>query len=142
MSHRIVWRLLLGLISAMGLACMYLFQDSGLGKTYLPYDLTARLIVSKSLRYLINDIFSIGLIYSFFPERAYLQVAVLIQILGTVFLLVPYFILKLYFNLGNGPLVSFLHRIVLNPILMLLLIPAFFMIHYSQNGSQSGLRKN
>ena len=51
-----------------------------------------------------------------------------VQLAGLVFILVPYLVLKLGFDAGNGPLVSFLHRLVLNPTLLLLLIPAFYYL--------------
>lgn len=137
MSSQVVYRYTLGLGCLVGLLAMYIFQDSGMVTDYLPSDPHIRFIVSKSLRYLINDALSIGLIYSIFRARIYLIMALGIQLFGTVFLLTPYFVLKLYLNLGNGPLVSFLHRIVINPVLMLLLIPAFLLVKKSQIGKGS-----
>jgi exosortase F-associated protein len=69
----------------------------------------------------------IGLIYALFNRKQFILFAFLVQAFGLVFILTPYFILKLYFHAGNGPLISFLHRLILNPTLMILLIPAFWL---------------
>jgi exosortase F-associated protein len=69
---------------------------------------------------------AILLIYALFYERKYVLFAVWVQVFGMVFVLIPYFIIKFNFPGYNGPLISFLHRLVLNPTLLLLLIPAFY----------------
>jgi len=83
-------------------------------------------ILNRTIRFLINDGLAILLIYALFYERKYVVFAVWVQAFGTMFVLLPYFILKFYYPAYNGPLVSFLHRLVLNPTLLLLLIPAFY----------------
>jgi exosortase F-associated protein len=67
------------------------------------------------------------LIYGLFQERKYVLFAIGVQLAGLLFVLLPYFILKFQYPAYNGPLISFLHRLVLNPLLMLLLIPAFYL---------------
>jgi exosortase F-associated protein len=82
-------------------------------------------LLNKTIRYFLNDFFMIGLIYSIFNNRNYVVFAVYVQIAGVILFLLPYFILKLNYPGYNGPLLSFLHRLIVNPLLMLLLIPAF-----------------
>ena len=69
----------------------------------------------------------IGLIFAIFYKRKYVWFAFGVQVFGFLVVLIPYFVLKLYFHAGNGPMVSFLHRLILNPTLMVLLIPAFWL---------------
>ena len=121
----LLFRWVIGIISCLGLASVYLFQDLGIGPQWLPNDPSLKFIVVKTFRFLVNDFFAIGLIWSFFPGRGYLITALFVQLFGLIFFLIPYFILKVGFGFGDGPLISFLHRLILNPTLLLMLIPAF-----------------
>lgn len=109
-----------------GLFAMYVFQDAGLLTHWLPESPSDRLVLSKVFRFLVNDLLMLGLIVSLFPGRGHVQVAVAVQVFGAVFLLTPYLVLKVVYHAGDGPLVSFLHRLVVNPMLMFLLIPGFY----------------
>jgi exosortase F-associated protein len=127
MSRRGVYRIILGVVSVSGLLLTYLFQRLALAQyLQLGNSETVYFIVNRSVRFVLNDIFAIGLIYALFPFRRYLMFSLAVQVFGTGFFLLPYFILKIILPHYNGPMISFLHRIVLNPILMLLLIPAFY----------------
>lgn len=123
-----IFRRLLSLICIAGLAGVYVFQDTAWLKALLPADPALAFIVAKTSRFLLNDILALLLIWSLFPTRGHLLAAVAVQLAGLVFILIPYLILKLHFHAGNGPLVSFLHRLVLNPTLLLLMIPAFYFL--------------
>ena len=112
--------------SVAGLVAVFLFQRidlaAGLGfETSLSH-----FLVNRTFRFLLNDAFAIGLIYGLFGERKYIIFALYVQVAGMLLFLVPYFILKVYYQSYNGPLISFLHRLVLNPTLLMLLIPAFY----------------
>jgi exosortase F-associated protein len=85
-----------------------------------------RFLINRTIRFLANDFLMVGLIYALFRERKYVVFALWVQIAGLVFFLIPYFILKLRFPMYNGPLISYLHRLIMNPTLLLLLIPAFY----------------
>jgi exosortase F-associated protein len=80
---------------------------------------------NKAIRYFLNDFLMIGLIYAIFNKRSYVIFAFYVQLMGVVLFLIPYFILKLNFPEYNGPMISYLHRLIVNPLLMLILIPAF-----------------
>ncbi len=127
-------RWLTGIVCVTGLVMIYLFQ-----KTYaaalIPKDFSAleQFLINRSIRFVANDICMIGLIWALFPERKYVVFAIWVQLAGLVFFLIPYFILKIYFPAYNGPLISYLHRLVLNPTLLLLLIPAYY---YQKHGLQ------
>jgi len=119
-------RVLLAIFSISALVLVFLFQrydaagGIGIDNRY------GQFVFNRSLRFLINDALAILLIYALFSERKFVVFAVWIQVLGTIFILIPYFILKFNYPSYNGPLVSFLHRLILNPTLLLLLIPAFY----------------
>ncbi|MGC3946154.1 MAG: exosortase F system-associated protein [Chryseolinea sp.] len=124
-------RVVIGVLCCLGLLMVFLFQridvagsigigDSGIG----------RFIVNRTIRFLINDAFAIGLIYALFATRKYVMFAIYVQLFGVVAFLIPYFALKVCFPSYNGPYLNFLHRLILNPTLLLLLIPAFYYQKY------------
>jgi len=119
-------RFILAAISVAGLVLVFLFQRQDVAGMLGMEDNFWRFIINRSIRFIINDVLAILLIYALFYERNYVVFAVWVQLCGMVFVLIPYFILKFNFPGYNGPLVSFLHRLVLNPTLLLLLIPAFY----------------
>ncbi|MCB0506618.1 MAG: exosortase F system-associated protein, partial [Cyclobacteriaceae bacterium] len=68
------------------------------------------------------------LIYTIFKDKNLIKIAFFIQLLELFVILPIYFYFKLSLEGPSeisSPLLSFIHRIVVNPIIMLLLIPAF-----------------
>lgn len=127
MRNNKVKRILVGAGCLGGLIVVFLFQRQNIAGHFGWADTAAsRFILNRTIRFLLNDAFAIGILYALFAERKYLIFALWVQLAGTVLFLLPYFVLKLYFPAYNGPLLSFLHRLVLNPTLLLLLIPAFY----------------
>lgn len=121
------WRLFIGIFSAAGLLLVFLTQRLDWSAMMgMELENIGKFIINRSIRFVLNDIFAIGLIYVLFRERKYVLFAIGVQIFGLLFILIPYFIIKLNYPSYNGPLINFIHRLVLNPLLMLLLIPAFY----------------
>lgn len=119
-------RWIIGLGCVTGLVLVYLFQRYDVAGILGVEGKLNRFFVNRSIRFFLNDAFMIGLIYALFVERKYVVFALWVQLVGIVLFLLPYFVLKYYFPGYNGPMISFLHRLVLNPTLLLLLIPAFY----------------
>ncbi|MBT1688315.1 exosortase F system-associated membrane protein [Dawidia soli] len=120
-------RWLVGGVCATGLVLVFLFQRLDLaGSLHLVTAPVYKFLINRTVRFLLNDLLAIGLLYALFYERKYVIFALWTQLVGTALFLMPYFILKLYFPSYNGPLISYLHRLILNPTLLLLLIPAFY----------------
>lgn len=120
-------RILIGTSCIVGLILIFLFQRIDIaGLMGITSSATLKFIVNRSIRFLLNDALTIGLIFAIFHERKYVVFSIVVQLIGLVFFLIPYFILKIQYPSYNGPLISFLHRLVLNPTLLLLLIPAFY----------------
>jgi exosortase F-associated protein len=128
-------RWLVGIISVSGLILFFLFQKFNVASSIGISDKTAMFVFNKSFRFVLNDVLMIGVIYALFAERRFVYFALLVQAFGVLFVLIPYFVLKLYFHASNGPLISFLHRLVLNPTLMILLIPALWLQTRNQKPS-------
>jgi exosortase F-associated protein len=130
------WRWVAGVFCTVGLVAFFLGQ----GYDYAGHWLNVEndriaFFVNRTLRFLVNDGLAIGLIYALFWERKYLVFALWVQLGSLVFLLIPYFVLKYHWPSYNGPLINFLHRLVLNPTLLILLIPAFY---YQQRRARKG----
>jgi len=120
-------RITIGILSVSGLILIFLFQGFNIARIMgWTSDSLYAFLINRTFRFIFNDLFAIGLIYALFGQRKYVVFSVWVQLAGMLFFLFPYFILKLYFPNYNGPLISFLHRLILNPTLLLLLIPAFY----------------
>ena len=97
----------------------YLYIDS-------PRREVAKLTFFTSLRYLLNTLASIGIIYFIFNDKIMIKFAALIYTVAYVLLIVPflYFVINprqedyyLFFNM---------RRFLIQPILLILLLPAFY----------------
>ena len=127
--------------SLLLLAGMYLFQQFNfLGAVIkavksqfqpVPY---FTFVFNKTLRLLVNDGACMVLIYALFKKKAYIKVAGLVLLAELLVLLPLYFVLK-YIWEGDSeissPLLSQLHRLIINPTLMIILIVAFYYQRYS-----------
>ena len=118
-------------ISLLGLFCIYIFQD------YLDLSLYTNALESessiflfkKAMRLVLNDTCMLLFIYAWFQDNKITKTAAFIQAIDTFVLLPLYLILKLTIE-GNSeissPLLSQLHRLIVNPTLMILYIPAIY----------------
>lgn len=121
----------------MGLVLVYIFQlqlfydpfqnirlDGGVLEAH-EYNVF-HYIVSKIFRYVLNDGFGLIIIWGLFGDTRYLRFAVFIFLLGLLILLPLYLVLSISFYTSSAAFLNHLHRLVLNPVLMMLLIPAFY----------------
>jgi exosortase F-associated protein len=133
-------RIAVGFLCCLGLLLVFLFQRVDVaGATGADFTGIGRFLVNRTIRFLVNDAFAIGLIYALFHSRKYVLFALYVQLFGVVAFLIPYFVLKLYFPAYNGPYLNFLHRLILNPTLLMLLIPAFY---YQKYVVESNVKEN
>ena len=86
-------------------------------------------IFNKTLRLIVNDLACFMIILSIFQERKYLRVAWYVFLFELLVLLPAYFAIKLSLEGDSeisSPLLSQIHRMIINPTLMILLIIGFF----------------
>ena len=125
-------RILLAIIGVTALILLYLLQGTNYSAFLLDPLTTPRntqFIINRIARYILNDLSVIVLLWALFQNRNLIKVAFGIQIFGLFIVLPLYFYFKLSLEGPSeisSPLLSFIHRIVVNPILLLLLIPAFY----------------
>ena len=128
-------RITYGLIAVLVLILMYLMQRFNYSvllfsafSLEIPSENT-QFIFNRTLRFIINDLSVILLLYALFENKTLIKIAFVLQLFGLLVILPLYFYFKLSLEGPteiSSPLLSFIHRIVVNPILMLLLIPAFY----------------
>ncbi len=97
----------------------YLYIDS-------PRREVAKLVFNTTLRYVLNSMISLGIIYLVFKDKSMIKFSVIIFGLAYVLLLMPflYFVINpkqedyyLFFNI---------RRFLIQPIIVMLLLPAFY----------------
>lgn len=85
-------------------------------------------MVNKTIRLLLNDTACMLLIMVWFPGRAYRTVAAYVFAAELLVILPVYLLVKLHFEGDSeisSPLLSHIHRLIVNPLLMFLLMIAF-----------------
>ncbi len=136
------WVLLI--LAVIGWAMVYVFQEFDFTRFVFRPDQYAqgrieegdawRFAVNKGMRFLLNDLFSLLFIYALFNNKSYSRLALLVMAFGLFLLLPAYLVLAIQFQEEGFHLLMFLHRITMNPWLMLLLVPAFLYQTNIKNG--------
>ena len=86
-------------------------------------------VFNKTLRFFLNDSTMVLMIWFIWMKKEYVKLAIAVELFGLLIILPLYFVLKLTFEGDSeisSPLLSFIHRLIINPTLMILLIPALF----------------
>lgn len=120
-------RIVLILISLIGLGVIFIGQHFDYSSLF--FDKLSpkwHFIFNRIARFLLNDNLMLLLIFALFYEKKYVRFGLAVELFGFFFLLIPYFILRYEFSI-NPMYISFIHRLIINPTLMLLLIPAIYI---------------
>jgi exosortase F-associated protein len=130
----------------LGLAMVYIFQrdffysgfsDFGAGTVKLPDFDAFRFAWHKLIRFLLNDGFSLLIIYGIFQRKDFMSFGFkLFQI--ELFVILPiYLTLSVFLYEPTRFFLQHIHRLVVNPVLMMLLIPAFFYQQHLEKDQSS-----
>lgn len=84
------------------------------------------LVLLTLLRYLINSILSIGIIYFLFPQMKVLDFTVKFYTFIMIFLIIAFIYLLNQGVAGGYMPLFYVRRLLINPIFILVLIPAFY----------------
>ncbi len=98
------------------------FGLTGISLRYAPF------VVNKVIRFLINDTICIFFISLLFKEKKYTRVAFYLFVIELLIILPLYFWIKLSIEGDSelsSPLLAQIHRLIINPTLMILLIVSF-----------------
>jgi exosortase F-associated protein len=138
MSINILFRWAYILFALAGMLLVYLFQNINISAYIGINEWPNYFLVNRIVRFILNDFFAILLLWGIFQKREYVILGLWVQLFGVVFVLIPYLILKVAYPGYWGVLISFLHRLVINPLLILILIPALW---YMENKSAESKKK-
>lgn len=139
-------RVTAGLVSVIILIAVYIFQGfdflswiTGIVSEYVwhPYSI---FIFNKTLRLVINDVACFIIIWAIFQSPKHLKLALYIFLFEILFLLPFYFWIKLLFEGDSeisSPLLAQIHRLIVNPTLMILLIISFAYQRYKNRSYTS-----
>lgn len=128
-------RILLGLVAVLVLSATYLFQRLDFAYYLGIHSSALRFITNRVVRFLLNDAACLMLIAALFNKVAYLRLSVWIFLAELLILLPLYFAVKLTLEGDSeisSPLLSQIHRMIVNPLLMIVLIAALLYQDYSR----------
>ena len=126
-------RWLLGIFAVAVLVAVYIFQSFDFSALAGTPAANSRFIINRSVRFLINDGACLLLIMAVFNKSSYLRVSTWIFMVELFVFLPVYFVLKLSLEGDSeisSPLLSQLHRMIVNPLLMIALMMGFFYQDY------------
>jgi exosortase F-associated protein len=118
----------------LGLGLVYVFQRSNFALTMFQFfgieqpSENILFIVNKTGRLLFNDLICFFMIFSIFKEKNFRKVAMAVFLIELFFILPAYLLIKLNLEGSSelsSPLLSFIHRLIVNPTLMVLTGIAF-----------------
>lgn len=129
-------RFVLIFLSLLVLVLVYVFQKfsyMGFVNNFLPGFLEAKhpysiFVINKTCRLIFNDLACMLFIYAVFKTTNHLRVSFYLFLAELLVLLPIYFVLKLTLEGDSelsSPMLSQLHRLIVNPLLMILLIMGF-----------------
>jgi len=121
----------MGIVLAfIGLVLSYMLQDvDTLALLNIRADPAIHFAVRKLIRVMINDTCLLLIIHFWFSEVLITRLAWKVQLIDTLILLPLYLVIKLKLEGPSeisSPLLSQLHRMIVNPTLMILIIPGVY----------------
>lgn len=111
------------------LFAVYFFQRAGVSSLSGDFHPNTIFVISRSARLILNDFACFLIIFALFKEPKYLRIAFWVFLLELVVILPVYLVIKLALEGDSeisSPLLSQVHRLIVNPMLMILLIAGFF----------------
>jgi exosortase F-associated protein len=102
------------------------FLDSGAGTVKVEGFDAKKFAAGKLLRFLINDTGSLLIIFGLFRRKDFMRFGFRLFLVELLILLPAYLVMVTYAYESTRFFLQHLHRLVVNPVLMMLLIPAFY----------------
>jgi len=111
------------------LATVYIFQRVNLAALLGDFHPNVIFVINRTARLVLNDFACMLIIFALFKDPKYLKVAFWVFLIELFVLLPVYFSIKLALEGDSeisSPLLSQVHRLIVNPMLMILLMVGFF----------------
>jgi exosortase F-associated protein len=138
-DHKIALRTWVAFACLTGLAGVYTLQAEWLYITNLMKPHLGSLgsfSFNRLIRLLLNDLFMLGIIAAVFNRSAEVKVGILVAFFEMMVIFPAYLVLKFALEGDleiSNPLLSFIHRLIVNPLLMIILFFALFYQRYFVN---------
>lgn len=110
------------------LGSVYIFQRISLAGLLGDLHPNVLFVINRTLRLILNDAACLLIILAIFKEAKYLKVAFWVFLVELLVILPVYLVVKLSAEGDSeisSPLLSQIHRLIVNPMLMILLIAGF-----------------
>ena len=120
-------------LAVVVLTGIYFFQNFDFSTLIGNPSPNVKFIFNKSVRFILNDSACLLLIMAIFNKYNYLRMSAWVFLVELFFFLPVYFVLKLSLEGDSeisSPLLSQLHRMIVNPLLMIVLIMGFLYQDY------------
>jgi exosortase F-associated protein len=133
----IIKRIAAGAIGVAGLALVFVLQRTDVLELVTDHRFSAEIhfTVNRFSRILFNDAFMLMVLYGLFSDTKILKLALWIQLIDLFILFPVYLLAKLLWEGDaeiSSPFLSQFHRLIVNPTLMILLIPAVYYQKFTQ----------
>jgi len=117
------------------LVVVYIFQRSNLAGFFFEFSPNVIFVINRTARLILNDLACFLIILALFKESKYLRIAFVVFLAELLVILPIYLTVKLTMEGDSeisSPLLSQVHRLIVNPMLMILLIAGFFYQRFSK----------
>lgn len=101
------------------------FENDYLTESFPIYD-SMKLFWSLSLRYFLNTVISLTIIYILFRDLGLTKFATILYLILFILLIVSFFVLVSFSNRESNFLLFYVRRFLIQPLFLLLFLPAFF----------------
>jgi exosortase F-associated protein len=92
----------------------------------LPNHNSQKLFIGFFLRYSLNTILSLGIIYVLFREIELVKFATILYVVFFAILILAFFSLIYFYERPNNLLLFYIRRFIIQPIFLLLFVPGFY----------------
>ncbi len=92
-----------------------------------------KLLTNTTARYLINSLISIFILYIAFQKKSIIRFSILFYSLAFIILITCYSIILFNFNIDLKQVFFYIRRFLIQPIFILILLPAFYYQNSIQN---------
>lgn len=107
------------------------FFKSDFKNSTLPIFEAVPLFFGLVFRFSLNTIFSLAILYCFFKRKAMLWFAGKLYVLALFVLLLAFFAIVFLFESPNYVVLFYVRRFLIQPILLMLFVPAFYLQYRS-----------
>jgi exosortase F-associated protein len=90
------------------------------------------LLGSMLLRYALNSVLSLAIIYVFFSDKALLRMTIILYVVLGLLLFATMFGLLLFSDSENNFILFYVRRLMIQPLFLMLFLPAFYFQQIKQ----------